>query len=477
MDKDLKAFLRIGRRPTRYRPVDERLDDSKEVSIIPPETAAKKQASRCMDCATPFCHWACPLGNYIPEWNDLASRGKWLEAYKLLIKANNFPEITARLCPALCEYSCVLNINDAAVTIRENELAISEYALRENVITARLPLRRQNKRIAIVGSGPAGLATAAQLNRAGYRVVVFERDKKVGGILRYGIPDFKLEKSLVDRRVAVMKKTGIIFETLADVGNGYPAKRIIKDFDAVIIAIGSRQPRDLEIEGRNLSGVHFAMDYLIQNNRRIDGETIGKHEAIYASNKRVVVIGGGDTGADCVGVARRQGARSVIQIEIMPKPAKERTGQYPWPTYPVLLRMSSSHSEGVKRRWSVLTKKFVGRGSKLKRLVCSEVELSSNGMKEIPRSEFKIDADLAILATGFLHPQHQGLVYDLSLDLDPRGNIKTNPNFASSRKGVFVAGDARRGQSLIVWAISEGRTVAHHVDTYLQGKRSNLPPF
>ncbi|MBP7088591.1 MAG: glutamate synthase subunit beta [Candidatus Omnitrophica bacterium] len=476
MAKDLKAFLKTKRKNWGYRPVCERLKDYQEVASLPSEEHSQEQASRCMDCGTPFCHWACPVGNYIPEWNDYALAGKWKEAFELLEATNNFPEITGRVCPAPCEYSCVLGINDDPVAIRENELAIIEFGFKYGFIKPRPPKKRTNKTVAVIGSGPAGLSCAAQLNRAGHKVIVFERDKKIGGILRYGIPDFKLEKGIIDRRLKILEKEGLEFRPNINVSKDYPVDKILQDFDAVVVAIGSREPRDLNIEGRQLEGIYFAMDYLSQSNKRISKESISDNGIIDAKNKRVVVIGGGDTGSDCVGTANRQGASCVVQIEVMPKPTECRTESYPWPLYPLLLKTSSSHEEGAQRQWAILTKKFIGQDNKLKKLSCIQVEFVSDKnescpvMKEIPNSEFEIEADLAILAVGFVHPEHKGLLKELKVDFDSRGNIKTDENYMTSHKGVFAAGDARRGQSLIVWAISEGRRTAYAVDTYLTGE-------
>ena len=476
---DLKGFLKVKRQPQDYRPVCERVKDFGEVNLLRTESQSKEQSSRCMDCGTPFCHSGCPIGNYIPEWNDLVFRGQWEKAFSLLGATNNFPEITGRICPASCEYACVLGINDDPVTIRENELSIIEYAFKHDLIQPRILKKRTGKKIAIVGSGPAGLACADQLNSAGHAVVVFERDDAVGGILRYGIPEFKLEKKIIDRRIKILQKEGIKFKTSFNIGVDYKAKKLIKEFDAVCIACGSRSARDLNIEGRNLSGIHFAMDYLIQSNKRIKGEKISPDQLIDAKNKRVIVIGGGDTGADCVGVAHRQGASCVMQIEIMPKPPTCRTKDYPWPKYPLLLKSSTSHEEGGQRDWSILTKKFIGSNGKVKKLSCVKAEFKNDVsgcpiMQELKGSEFEIETDLVILALGFLHPEKKGLIQELGLDLDQRGNVKTDEKFMTSKKNVFACGDMRRGQSLIVWAIAEGRRAACKIDKYLMGQ-SILP--
>jgi glutamate synthase (NADPH/NADH) small chain len=456
---DIKGFLKVRREIARYRPVCERIRDYCEVCLVPGEEHSQEQASRCMDCGTPFCHWGCPIGNYIPEWNDLVFRGHWDKAYQLLAATNNLPEITGRVCPALCEYSCVLGINDDPVTIRENELAVIKHAFKAGLIKAQPPEKRTGKEIAVIGSGPAGLACADQLNKAGHLVVVFEKADKIGGLLRYGIPDFKLGKQILDRRLELLKREGIVFNTGVDVGKGLKVEYLKKEFDAICLATGSGEARDLEIEGRALTGIYFALDYLTQANRRVAGEKIRAQDLIDAKGKKVVVIGGGDTGADCVGVAHRQGAQCVIQIELLPKPPECRTSEYPWPKYPLLLKTSSSHEEGGVREWSVLTKKFIGENGCVKKLLCLK--------KETPASEFEIEADLVILALGFLHTKKEGLLEELNLDLDLRGNVKTGSNFMTSQERIFACGDMRQGQSLIVWAISEGRSAAHFIDEYL----------
>lgn len=477
---DPKGFLKVPREAGTYRPVCERVKDFKEVSTPKPEAVSKDQASRCMDCGTPFCHWGCPIGNYIPEWNDLVFRGKWNEAVELLHATNNFPEITGRICPALCEYACVLGINDEPVTIRENELAIIEHAFSTKRIKARPPKKRTGMKIAVIGSGPAGLAAADQLNRAGHCVTVFERDDKPGGILRYGIPDFKLAKSLLDRRINILKIEGIKFKTSVNAGTDIRASELVKSFDAVCLAIGSRTPRDLNVEGRNLAGIYFAMDYLIQSNKRSSGAGAPAGDGKNAKGKKVLVIGGGDTGADCVGTAHRQGASCVMQIEVLPKPSDCRTPEYPWPKYPVILKTSTSHEEGGERDWALLTKKFIGNNYRVEKAVMARLDFSqvdANGcpmMREVPGSNFEIEVDIVLLAIGFVHPEHEGLLKDLGVDLDKRGNVRTDINYMSSVRNVFASGDARRGQSLVVWAISEGRRAAHCIDKYLMG-RTSLP--
>lgn len=475
---EVKGFLKVKRQISEYRPVCERVKDFKDVTMPKPEEDTRQQASRCMDCGTPFCHWGCPVGNYIPEWNDLVFEKQWDKAFELLNATNNLPEITGRVCPATCEYACVLGINDDPVTIRENELAIIEYAFEKGLIKADPPEERTGKRVAIVGSGPAGLACAMQLNKVGHNVTVYEKDDRIGGILRYGIPDFKLEKWVLDRRLKLMEEEGVKFETNTNVGVDIKGKKLLKDNDAVCLAGGSRVPRDLNIEGRSLSGIHFAMDYLTQGNRSSSGETIPEKELITAKGKKVVVIGGGDTGSDCVGTANRQGASCVVQIEVLPRPEECRTEDYPWPQYPLILKTSSSHEEGSERHWAVLTKSFEGKNGKVEKLKCVKVEFSKDEkntcpvMKEVKGSEFEVEADLVILAVGFVHPDHEGLLKDMGIELDERKNVKTDDTFKTSIDKVFSCGDMNRGQSLVVWAISEGRKTAYNIDKYLMGETS-----
>jgi len=464
---DIKGFLKVRRKAQIYRPVCERIQDFRDVALLPEEGHSKEQASRCMDCGIPFCHWGCPIGNYIPEWNDLVSRQLWKKAYEFLSATNNFPEVTGRICPALCEYSCVLGINDEPVTIKENELAIIEYAFKNGLVNPQPPLRRTDKRVAVIGSGPAGLSVADQLNKAGHYVTVFERSEKIGGLLRYGIPDFKLEKEVLERRIDILKKEGIVFNTGVYVGKGLELKYLKENYNCLCLAIGSGVPRDLNVEGRSLKGIHFALEYLTQANKRVAQEFIPPGALIDAKGKKVVVIGGGDTGADCVGVAHRQGASCVIQIEILPQPPQCRPPSCPWPNYPLLCKTTTSHQEGGIREWSVSTKKFIGENGKVKKLLCQRLATDNN-------SEFEIEADLVILAMGFLHPEHKGLVQQLGLALDEKGNVKTDQNYMTNIPGVFAVGDMRRGQSLVVWAISEGRRAAFAIDRYLMGE-SNLP--
>jgi glutamate synthase (NADPH/NADH) small chain len=476
---DPKGFLNLKRTKTEYRPVCERVKDFRHVAALRSDPASQEQASRCMDCGTPFCHWACPVGNYIPEWNDLVFHGHWERALELLRATNNLPEITGRVCPAMCEYSCVLGINDDPVTVRENELGIIEYGFKHNLIKPRIISRRSDKKVCVIGSGPSGLACADSLNQAGHKVTVFERDEKPGGILRFGIPDFKLEKVILDRRIKIWEREGIVFKTGVNAGVDYPAEKLLKNFDAVVLCGGSRTPRDLKIEGRELKGIHFAMDYLMQSNRRVTGAKIPADKLIDAKGKQVVVIGGGDTGADCVGTAHRQKAACLVQVEVLAQPPECRTDSMPWPSFPMILKTSSSHEEGGQRHWSVLTKKFIGKNGLVEKLSCVKVDFKKDvkqclQMIEVPGSEFEIPADLVVIAAGFLHPEHTGLLEQLKVEFDPRGNVKTGDDYQTSVAKVFSAGDMRRGQSLVVWAISEGRRAARSVDKFLMGE-SSLP--
>ena len=477
---DPKGFLRYTRETAPYRPVEERKRDWLEVHTHMPPERLQKQAARCMDCGVPFCHLGCPLGNIIPDWNDLVYRNKWHEALRRLHATNNFPEFTGRLCPAPCETACVLGINQPAVTIKQIEEHIIEYGFEKGWVQPEPPPVRTGKRVAVVGSGPAGLAAAQQLNRAGHWVTVFERADRIGGLLRYGIPDFKLDKKILDRRLQLMEAEGIDFQPGVNVGVDVTAKELLAAFDAVVLTGGSTIPRDLKVPGRELKGIHFAMDYLTQQNRVNAGDHIPPEQRITAEGKRVAIIGGGDTGADCLGTVIRQGAKEVYQIELMPKPPLERDElTQPWPTYPMILRTSSAHEEGGIREWSINTKWFEGdEHGNVKRLHAVRLEwyTDSSGrrqFREIPGSEFSLEVDLVLLAMGFLHPQHDGLLDSLGVEYDERGNVKTI-HYATSVPSVFAAGDMRRGQSLIVWAISEGREAAHYVDKYLMG-RTYLP--
>jgi glutamate synthase (NADPH) small chain len=472
------GFMEYGRETPQWRPVDERLADWREVYQPFPELKLIEQGARCMDCGIPFCHTGCPLGNLIPDWNDLVYRNQWQEAIRRLHSTNNFPEFTGRLCPAPCEEACVLGINEPPVTIKNIENSIVERAFAEGWIVPEPPQRRTGKKVAVIGSGPAGLATAQQLNRAGHLVTVFERADRIGGLLRYGIPEFKMEKRVLDRRLAIMQAEGITFVTNADVGGSTPAEDLKKQFDAIVIAAGSTIPRDLPVPGRELKGVYFAMDFLPLQNKRCEGDQVPAEKFISAKDKHVVIIGGGDTGADCLGTVHRHGCKSVVQLELLPKPPKGRDETMPWPYWPTILRKSSAHDEGGQRDWSVATQKFSGSNGQVEKLHAVRLEwVTENGktsMQEVAGSEFALDADLVLLAMGFLGPQKTGMLEQLGVELDARGNIKADDAYMTTVPGVFAAGDARRGQSLIVWAIWEGREAAVGVDKYLMG-HSDLP--
>lgn len=434
------------------------------------------QAARCMNCGIPFCHSGCPLGNVIPEFNDAVYNKQWEEAYNILSSTNNFPEFTGRICPAPCEHACVLGINQPAVVIEEIEKHIIEIAFEKGLVKARTPHVRTGKKVAVIGSGPAGLAAAAQLNYAGHLVTVFERDDRPGGLLRYGIPDFKLEKWVVDRRIKLLEEEGVVFQCNVNVGADIRINDVLREYHAVVLAGGSTIPRDLPVAGRELKGVHFAMDFLKQQNKRNASLPV-KGEDILAGGRNVVVIGGGDTGSDCVGTSNRQGARSVTQFELLPQPPRERTIFMPWPTYPMILKTSSSHEEGAIRHWAIATKEFVGdENGHLKglKIVDLEWQVAEDGRPsrfvERPGSERTIPCELALLAMGFLYPQPQGMIEELGVELDERGNVKaTEKNYRTNIGKVFAAGDMRRGQSLVVWAISEGRECARQVDEFLMG--------
>ncbi len=468
------GFLEQDRELPKKRDPKKRISDYHEVDPVIDESITRKQAARCMDCGIPFCHQGCPLGNIIPEFNDAVYQSNWKLAYEILTSTNNFPEFTGRICPAPCEASCVLGINKPAVAIEYIEKTIIEKAFQEGYAKPRTPTTRTNKKIAIVGSGPAGLAAAAQLNYAGHIVTVFERADEIGGLLRYGIPDFKLDKQVLDRRINLMIEEGIKFQTNVNVGENISILQLKEDFDAVLLCGGSTVPRDLSIPGRNLKGVHYAMDFLIQQNQRVGGKKVTTEE-IWATGKNVIVIGGGDTGSDCVGTSNRHGAKSVTQIEILSKPPKERTEAMPWPNWPMILRTSTSHEEGCERQWSIITKEFIGDESgNLKGLKVVDVESKTELGKapifiEISASERTIPCELALLAMGFMHPQHAGLLDQLGIEYDERGNVKAS-RFQTSSEGIFAAGDMRRGQSLVVWAISEGREAARAVDHFLIGE-------
>jgi glutamate synthase (NADPH/NADH) small chain len=473
----ITGFLEIPREMPARRPVSERLKDWQELEGKLPEDKLQQQGARCMDCGIPFCHKGCPLGNIIPDWNDLVYRGRWKDAIDRLHSTNNFPEFTGRVCPAPCEEACVLRINDDPVTIKQIEKQIIDHAFKEGWVVPVPPSRRTGKKIAVVGSGPAGLAAAAQLNRAGHAVEVFERADRIGGLLMYGIPDFKLEKHVVERRVQQMRDEGVVFHVNANVGDNVAVADLRTKFDAIVLSGGATAARDLPIPGRNLKGIHFAMDFLPQQNKKVAGDDVPNQ--ILATGKNVVILGGGDTGSDCLGTSNRQGAKSVHQFELLPKPPEDRTEDIaPWPYWPMILRSSSSHEEGVVRDWSINTKKFSGDANgNVKKLhgVRLEWKKGVNGrpqMVEVPGSEFELDADLVLLAMGFVGPEKPGMIEQLGVALDERGNVSVGADYQSSVPGVFACGDMRRGQSLVVWAIWEGREAARGVDTYLMGETS-----
>jgi glutamate synthase (NADPH) small chain len=475
----ITGFMEYERAVETYDTVEKRLTHYKEFTIPQKEKQVKDQGARCMDCGIPFCHSGCPLGNLIPDFNDSVYRGKWEKATRILHATNNFPEFTGRLCPAPCEEACVLGINEDPVSIENIEKNIVETAFNSGWIVAQPPKQRTDKTVAVIGSGPSGLATAQQLNRVGHLVTVFERDAKVGGLLRYGIPDFKLEKSIIDRRISILEEEGIIFKTNAHVGKNISVETLKDEFDAIVLCGGATEKRNIPIKGAHLKGVHQAMDFLKQNNQYVDGLLEFK-DILSAKNKHVVVIGGGDTGSDCIGTSNRHGAKSVTNFEILNKPTTGRPAQQPWPYWPMRLKTTSSHKEGVERFWSISTKEFLGDSSgNLIGLVTVEVEwIFKKGerpqLKELPNTEKKWKCDLALLALGFTGPE-KTLIEQFGLETDFRSNIKATINdYKTSVSGIFAAGDMRRGQSLIVWAISEGRQAAHHVDAYLMGA-SNLP--
>ena len=473
----ITGFKDYDRQNFKRRNVTERVNDWKEIYFPWTEKQANEQASRCMDCGVPFCNNGCPLGNLIPDWNDLVSKGDWKKAIKQLHATNNFPEFTGRICPAPCEAACTLNINAEPVAIEFIEKTIVERAFSEGWIKPSIPDKRTGKTVAVIGSGPAGLAAAQQLNRAGHNVKVFERDSVIGGLLALGIPEFKLEKWVVKRRVDLMKDEGIEFFTNVNVGVNYSIDDLDKNFDAVCLAGGSTIPRNLEAEGRDLDGIHYAMDFLTQQNKNHDGLT--NDEIIYAKNKHVVILGGGDTGADCLGTATRQGAESVTQLELMGAPPEQRGKYNPWPEWPLIMRTSSAHEENGKRDYSVLTKKLSGKNGKVELLHAIKVNFEKNksggmDLKEMPDSEFTIKADLVLLAMGFLHPQKKGLIELLDVELDGRGNVKTDPKMMTSKDKYFSCGDMNHGQSLVVRAIASGRECARNIDEDLMGN-SKLP--
>jgi len=482
------GFLEFDRRDRRYEPAGDRIVHYNEFVIPLAEREVSEQGARCMDCGIPFCHQGCPVNNIIPDWNDLVYKRDWQAAIEVLHSTNNFPEITGRICPAPCEAACTLNIDEAPVAIKTIECAIVDKAWQEGWIKPQVPERRTGKRIAVVGSGPAGLACAQQLARAGHQVSIFEKHDRIGGLLRYGIPDFKLSKQLIDRRMAQMRTEGVEFHTHAHVGVDIPVSRLYKEYDAVVLAGGSERPRDLDVPGRSFDGIHFAMDLLTRNSKRVQGTYVPDEDFISAQGRNVVVIGGGDTGSDCIGTSNRHGARSVTQIEILDKPPVMENKGLTWPDWPNKLRTSSSQEEGCERHWNVLTKEFLGDAQgRVRALKYCLVrwDKDANGrwqMSEVPGSEGELKADLVLLAMGFLHPVHEGMIdalrSEVGLELDRRGNVKAATEgagaYQTSVPGVFAAGDMRRGQSLVVWAIREGRQCARAVDEWLMG-RSDLP--
>ena len=477
------GFLEIQRKKWPTRPVDQRLRDWKEVYLPFPADELKKQAARCMDCGIPFCHQGCPLGNIIPDWNDLVYRDHWRDAIDRLHATNNFPEFTGRLCPAPCEGSCVLGINDDPVTIKAVEVSIAERAFDEGWVAPEPPVMRTGKKVAVVGSGPAGLAVAEQLNRAGHWVTVLERSDRIGGLLRYGIPEFKMEKRVLDRRLALMEKAGIVFRPNADVGRRPRLAELRRECDAIVLACGAGAPRDLPVPGRELSGIHFAMEYLTLSNRRCEGDTVPAERFISARGKRVVIIGGGDTGADCLGTVHRQGALSVHQFELLPRPPDERASDNPWPLWPNVFRVSSAHEEGGERVYAVSTQRFTGDAQgRVERLHAVKVAMTrgEGGRLEFTPSagtEFTLDVDLVLLAMGFVGPERSGPIEELGLRLTERGNVARDAAWMTSTPGVFTCGDMQRGQSLIVWAIAEGRSCAAGVDRWLMGQTTLPAPL
>ena len=474
---DPKGFMKIKIKPAGNRLVHERIGDYSEVEQVLNSEDRMLQASRCMDCGIPFCHWGCPVDNLIPEWNDLLYHGDWKGASDRLHNTNNFPEFTGRICPAPCEHSCVLNIEGEPVTIRENEAAIVERAFAEDYIKPNPPKTRTGKRVAVIGSGPAGMAAADQLNKAGHSVTLIEKDEKIGGLLRFGIPDFKLNKRTIDRRLKVMLAEGLELKTSTEVGKDISGKKLIDQHDAVCLAIGAMQPRDLQLEGRELDGIHFAMEYLTQQNRINSGAYVAYDNRITAEGRKVLVIGGGDTGSDCVGTAVRQGAKSVTQIEIMPKPPEKRADDNPWPYFGKTLKTSTSHEEGCERMWSLSTLRFLGTQQRVTHAEVEEISWDKvNGsfkMNSVPETHQKIKADLILLAMGFIHPIHEGLLKELGISLNTRNNVQVDSQMATNIEKVFASGDAISGASLVVTAIASGRRVAKRIDDYLisEGKK------
>jgi glutamate synthase (NADPH/NADH) small chain len=474
------GFIEIARKERKYAPVAVRIQHFQEFIIPLSESELNHQGARCMDCGIPYCHQGCPINNIIPDWNDLVYRGRWRQAIEVLHSTNNFPEFTGRICPAPCEAACTLNLNEQPVTIKTIECGIIDRAWQEGWVEPQIPRHRTGKRVAIIGSGPAGLASAQQLVRAGHHVVVFEKADRIGGLLRYGIPDFKMEKLMIDRRMAQMQAEGVIFRPNTHVGVDIPAQQLLDDYDAIVLAGGSEKPRDLPVPGRELQGVHFAMEFLPLQNKRVAGDVLPEECSIMATGKHVVVIGGGDTGSDCIGTSIRHGAASVTQLEILPKPPERENKGLTWPNWPNKLRTSSSHEEGCQRDWAVSTQSFEGENGRVKKVHLIRVDWQQDEqgrwqMSPIAGTEFELKADLVLLAMGFVHPVHEGLLEQLGVARDGRGNVQANTvDYKTSLDKVFAAGDMRRGQSLVVWAIREGRQAARAVDEYLMGF-SELP--
>ncbi|SMF95710.1 glutamate synthase (NADPH/NADH) small chain [Methylomagnum ishizawai] len=473
------GFMEISRQDRRYTLVADRTQHYREFVIPLTEEEVAKQGARCMDCGIPYCHQGCPINNIIPDWNDLVYQGNFQEAIEVLHSTNNFPEFTGRICPAPCEAACTLNLTDEPVTIKSIECTIIDKAWEMGWVKPQIPARRTGKKVAVVGSGPAGLAAAQQLARAGHSVVVFEKNDRIGGLLRYGIPDFKFEKHHIDRRIAQMQAEGVVFRPNWHIGKDIPAKQLVDEFDAVVLAGGSEHPRDLTVPGREFKGVHFAMEFLPQQNKRNAGDALPEDSSLSAKGKHVVVIGGGDTGSDCIGTSIRHGAVSITQLEILPKPPEKENKATTWPNWPNKLRTSSSHEEGCERMWSVDTVSLEGENGQVTQINCVKVEWKNEGgrwvMNKVEGSEFSLKADMVLLAMGFVHPVHGGMLQELGVDLDERRNVKANTlDYRTSLDKVFTAGDMRRGQSLVVWAIREGRQCARAVDEYLMGA-SELP--
>jgi glutamate synthase (NADPH/NADH) small chain len=471
---DIRGFVKFPKEDMPYRPVGERTHDFKEVTIPLTEEKVQTQGARCMDCGIPTCHWGCPVDNLIPDWNDLVYRGRWKDAVERLLRTNNLPEMTGRVCPAPCEVSCVLGLISDPVSIKLNEYTIIEKAFKEGWIKPEIPKIRTGKKVAVIGSGPAGISAAQQLNRAGHWVTVYEKNDRAGGLLRYGIPDFKLEKRIVDRRVKLLEAEEIKFVYNAHVGVNVSINDLLKEFDAVLLSGGSEKARDLPVPGRELQGIHFAMEFLPQQNKRVAGDKLDSSSGISAKDKNVVILGGGDTGSDCIGTSHRQGAKSVTSFELLPKPPVERASDNPWPEWSRVIRYSSSHKEGGNLDYNILTKKFSGENGQVKKLHGVRInwqrdEKGQMKMVEIPGSEFEINAELVLLAMGFVHPVHEGMIQQLAVNLDARGNVLVDANHMTSKEGVFAAGDMATGQSLVVRAIKQGRNAARGIDKYLMG--------